>query len=239
MKAILLAAGVGSRLRPLTDRIPKCLVPIGGRPLLDHWLAACERHGFDDVIVNTHHHAEAVRAFAASSRRRVRLRLAHEERLLGTAGTLRAHWDFVAGEEVFLLAHADNYTDLDLSRFLATFRAGRRGDTVLAMALFRTPTPRTCGIVALDASGHVVEFHEKVEHPPGNLANGAVYLGTPALGAWIGPGVSDFSTQVIPRLLGRILGYEVEGFLADIGTPEQYEAWRDGVPPALARRPVC
>ena len=228
MKAILLAAGVGSRLRPLTDRSPKCLVPIAGRPLLDHWLAACERHGFDDVVVNTHHHAEAVREFVRSSRRRVRVRLVHEERLLGTAGTLRANWEFVAGEDVFLLAHADNYTDLDLGRFLSSFGAGRRPDTVLGMALFRTPTPRTCGVVKLDSSRHVVEFHEKVEDPPGDLANGAVYLGTPALGAFLGPGVEDFSTQVIPRLLGRIHGYEIEGFLADIGNPEQYEAWKDG-----------
>ncbi len=237
MKAILLAAGVGSRLRPLTDRVPKCLVPIAGRPLLDHWLAACERHGIDDVLVNTHHHTEAVREFVKSSRRGVRVRLVHEESLLGTAGTLRANWEFVAGQDVFLLAHADNYTDLDLGRFLASLRAARRPGTVLGMALFRTPTPKTCGIVKLDASNHVVEFHEKVENPPGDLANGAIYLGTRALGGFLGPGVSDFSTQVIPRLLGRIHGYEIEGFLADIGTPEQYEAWRDGVPPALARRP--
>lgn len=237
MKAILLAAGVGSRLRPLTDRVPKCLVPIAGRPLLDYWLASCERHGFDDVVVNTHHHAEAVREFVGSSRRRVRVRLVHEERLLGTAGTLRANWESVAGEDVFLLAHADNFTDLDLGRFLSSFRAGRRPDTVLGMALFRTPTPRTCGVVKLDASSHVAEFHEKVEDPPGDLANAAIYLGTPALGAFLGPGVEDFSTQVIPRLLGRIHGSRIEGFLADIGTPEQYEAWKDGVPPALARRP--
>ena len=236
MKAILLAAGVGSRLRPLTDRIPKCMVPIAGRPLLDHWLAACERHGFGDVLVNTHHHAEAVEAFLRSTRRAARVRVAHEERLLGTAGTLAANWGFVAGEEVFLFAHADNFTDLDLGRFVAAFRAGRRRDTVMGMALFRTPTPRTCGVVKLDGAGHVVEFHEKVEEPPGNLANGAIYLGTPALAPHLGPGVSDFSTQVIPRLIGRIFGYEIDGFLADIGTPEQYEAWKDGAPPAIARR---
>lgn len=236
MKAILLAAGVGSRLRPLTDRVPKCLVPIAGRPLLDHWIEACERHGFDDVLVNTHHRAEVVREFVQSSTRRVRVRLVHEERLLGTAGTVRANWEFLGGEDPFLLAHADNYTDLDLGRFLSAFRAGRRPDTVLGMALFRTPTPRTCGIVKLDACGRVVEFHEKVEDPPGDLANGAIYLGTPALGAFLGPGVDDLSTQVIPRLLGRIVGFAIEGFLADIGTPEQYEAWRDGVPPALSRR---
>lgn len=236
MKAILLAAGVGSRLRPLTDRVPKCMVPIAGRPLLDHWLEACERRGFEDVLVNTHHHAEAVEGFLRTTCRAVRVRVAHEERLLGTAGTLAANWDFVAGEEVFLFAHADNFTDLDLGRFVAAFRAGRRSDTVMGMALFRTPTPRACGVVRLDGARHVVEFHEKVEEPPGDLANGAIYLGTPALASCLGAGVSDVSTQVIPRLMGRIFGWEIEGFLADIGTPEQYEAWKDGAPPALARR---
>lgn len=233
MKAILLAAGEGRRLRPLTDSIPKCLVPIAGRPLLDYWLRACEKAGFDDVLINTHHHAEQVNRFLEATTRRVQVRTYHEERLLGTAGTLRANWEFVCQEEVFLFAHADSFTDLELLEFLGAFRAGRRSHTVLGAALFRSPTPQTCGIVRLDGTGHIIEFLEKPASPPGNLANGAIYLGTPQLGAFLRleqkePRELDFSTQVIPRLLGRIWGYELRGFLADIGAPEQYEAWKNG-----------
>ncbi len=233
MKAILLAAGRGERLRPITDAVPKCLVPIAGRPLLDYWLESCAKHGFNEVLVNTSYMHELVEAYLKSCKWPGRVTIAREERLLGTAGTLRAHWDFVAREDVFLFAHADNYTNLDLTRFLLSFRAGRRADTVIAAALFRTDAPSTCGIVRLDETRHIIEFHEKVENPPGNLASGAIYLGTPGLGEYLkrdDPDAVgfDFSTEVIPRLMGRIFGYEIEGFLADIGTPEQYERLRNG-----------
>lgn len=233
MKAILLAAGRGERLRPLTDTLPKCLIPIAGRPLLDYWLESCERHGFNDILVNTHYLPEQVESFLKASKRALRIRTVREDRLLGTAGTLRANWEFVAGEPLFLYAHADNFTNLDLGAFRRDFAAGRRSDTALGMALFRTPTPRTCGIVTLDARRHVVTFDEKPQQPRGNLASGAVYLGTPALAPLLDlgnpqPREMDFSTEVVPRLVGRIFGHEIAGFLADIGTPEQYQKWKRG-----------
>ena len=105
MKAYLLAAGPGTRLRPLTDRVPKCLVPVGGEPVLGRWLRACHLSGVDEVLVNTHHLPEAVRAFTDGPGRAhgVSVRLHHEERLLGSAGTVRATRDFVRGEESFLI----------------------------------------------------------------------------------------------------------------------------------------
>jgi mannose-1-phosphate guanylyltransferase len=236
VKAILLAAGRGERLRPLTDSIPKALVPIGGRPLLDYWLDLCETCGFTDVLVNTWYKFEMVEKFLRAYPRSLNIKTARETRLLGTAGTLWANWDFVAGEPVFLFAHADNYTNIDLRRFLKVFADSRKKQTVMAAALFRTTAPETCGIVRLDETRHIVEFHEKVQNPPGNLASGAIYLGTPKLADYLAPvseatGGLDFSTQVVPKLMGRILGYEIDGFLADIGTPQQYETWKSGVPP--------
>ncbi len=231
MRAILLAAGRGERLRPYTDETPKCLLPVGGKPLLAYWLEACERHGFDEVLVNLYWLADQVEAFLEPWKRRLDLKLIRETSLLGTAGTLRANWDFVASESLFLMAHADNFTDLNLGKFRDAFLRGKRDLTVLGTALFRTPTPSTCGVVRLDDTGHVIEFHEKVPDPPGNLANGAVYLGTPSLGSHLRldePGLFplDFSTEVIPQLMGRILGWEFPGFLVDIGSPEQYERVR-------------
>ena len=234
MKAILLAAGRGERLRPLTDQIPKVLAPIAGRPLLDYWLELCEKHSFHDVLINTCYKYEMVEDFLKKSRRNLRITIAREKKLLGTAGTLRANWDFVSNEKVFLFAHADNYTNIDLTRFLESFESGRKEYSVMAAALFRTPTPQTCGIVRLDETNHIVEFYEKVENPPGNLANAAIYLGTPKLADYLDldkkdVNYMDFSTQVIPKLLGRIFAYEIEGFLVDIGTPEQYESCKDGI----------
>ena len=113
MKAMILAAGRGERLRPLTDTVPKCLVPINGRPLLSYWMTLLERHGFDDVIINVHHLPDAVRAFADGVRH-PRLTLFNEPQLLGSAGTVRANRDWVADGASFLIAYAD-----DLSKALS------------------------------------------------------------------------------------------------------------------------
>jgi mannose-1-phosphate guanylyltransferase len=96
MKAVILAAGLGTRLRPITSATPKCLVPINGVPLLELWLRDCERAGVEAVLVNTHHLAERVEEFVAA-RRGIPVTLAYEPTLLGSAGTIAANWDFVDG----------------------------------------------------------------------------------------------------------------------------------------------
>ena len=126
MKAFLLAGGLGTRLRPLTDTTPKCLVEIGGRTLLDLWLDALAKVGVDEVLVNTHHLAERVEAHVAQRQDVPVVRLSHEPTLLGSAGTLMANKDFVAGEPMFLVINADNLTDFDLGRLVEAHRAAER-----------------------------------------------------------------------------------------------------------------
>ncbi|MGH9203514.1 MAG: sugar phosphate nucleotidyltransferase, partial [Vicinamibacterales bacterium] len=87
MRALLLAAGYGTRLKPLTDAVPKCLVPIRGRPLLDYWLDLLFTDGIEAALINTHHLADRVQAFVAASRWKSRVTLVHEDSLLGTGGT--------------------------------------------------------------------------------------------------------------------------------------------------------
>ena len=114
MKAFLLAAGTGSRLRPITDHIPKCMLPIGGRPLLDLWLDALHRAGVDEVLVNLHHLPDIVERHLAARSEPPAIRTAFEPELLGSAGTLRRHRSWVEDEEFFLVLNADNLTDFDL-----------------------------------------------------------------------------------------------------------------------------
>ena len=109
MKAIILAAGLGTRLRPITETTPKCLVPINGVPLLELWLRQCERAGIDAVLVNTHHLAERVEEFVAA-RRGMPVTLAYEPSLLGSAGTIATNWNFVDSDDSFLVVYADNLT---------------------------------------------------------------------------------------------------------------------------------
>ena len=221
MRALLLGAGIGSRLRPLTATTPKCLVPIHGRPLLDYWLDLVFEGGIDRVLLNTHWLAEQVRDHVARSPWRSRIDLVHEDELLGTGGTVLANRAWFQ-DRAFLLAHADNLTDFDVGGFIAAHR-NRPPRHVMTMLGFRTDDPSSCGILELDEKSSVMAFHEKVEAPPGNLANGAVYIFEPQVIddiARLGKPVVDLSTEVIPGYLGRILCVETEGYHRDIGTPQ-------------------
>ena len=229
MRALMLAAGCGTRLRPLTDSVPKCLVPIHGQALLGIWLERLHQAGIGPFLVNTHYLSNQVREFMATNSHRDQVTLVHEAVLLGTAGTLVANLDFFAGQDG-LLVHADNYCLADFRAFVQA-HAQRPPGCVMTRMTFRTDTPQTCGIVELDARGVVVRFHEKVANPPGNLANGAVYLLSAELLQTMAGELrtaTDFSTQVLQRLVGHIYTHETQDFFLDIGTPHAYalaNAW--------------
>ena len=225
MRAVLLAAGYGIRLRPLTNTIPKCLVPIKGQPLLGIWLENLIQAGIGPFLINTHYLAEQVDAYIQSSPYRDQVTLVHEPELRGTAGTLIANLEFF-GREDGLLVHADNYCLPDFGAFVRAHQ-GRPTECLMTMMTFRTADPPSCGIVELDDRGVVVGFHEKVESPPGNLANGAAYILSPELLERMGEhlrSVKDFSNDVLPRFLGRIYNYETAEVFVDVGTPEAYAA---------------
>jgi mannose-1-phosphate guanylyltransferase len=221
MRALLLAAGIGSRLRPITATTPKCMVAINGRPLLDYWLELLFDAGIERILINTHWLPEQVEAHVRTSRWASKIDLVHEPELLGTGGTVLANRHWFEGQPL-LLAHADNLTDFDVPGLIAAHQ-GRPAGHVMTMLGFRTDDPRSCGILELDDRGTVLAFHEKVEHPPGNLANGAVYIFEPevidAIAAF-GTPVVDLSTQIMPGFLGRILCVETSGYHRDIGTVE-------------------
>lgn len=223
MRAYLLAGGRGERLKPLTDTIPKCLAPIGGRPLLGYWLDLCAREGITEVLLNVSHHFAAVQQFlAAESRRDVRVQLVHETAPSGTATTVRRERAFVHGDEDFWVFYADNLSDLRTAPMLALHRTHGEPMTV---GLFHTMEPKASGIVGLDAGRRIVSFVEKPEHPEGDLANAGVYLARMSLLDTIpeGPGLVDFGHDVLPGLVGHMYGYVIPDFHQDIGTPARLE----------------
>lgn len=224
MRAILLAAGLGTRLRPLTNTIPKCLVPIKGKPLMEIWLERLTQAGMGSFLVNTHYLAKQVETFIEASPYREQIRLVHELELHGTAGTLIENLDFFQGEDGMLI-HADNYCLADFFAFEQA-HLKRPPECVMTMMTFRTDTPSTCGIVELDDRGVVIGFHEKVANPPGNLANGAVYILSAELLGMMGKelhAVTDFSTEVLHRFVGQIFTYETKETFVDIGAISAYE----------------
>lgn len=220
MKAFLLAAGKGTRLRPLTDCVPKCLVRIAGRPLLGHWFALCERYGIDEVLVNLHHLPEQVKSYIQMRNFQGRVHLYYEPELLGSAGTLKANRGFVKGEASFFIAYADNLTDVNLEKMLQFHRTH---SGVLTMGLFHAPQPQQCGIAQVDDKERIVAFVEKPKHPQSDLANAGIYVARPEFFSYIPDKIpADIGHDVLPQLVGNMYGYVIEEYLLDIGTWENY-----------------
>ena len=157
------------------------------------------------------------------------IKVVHEETLLGTGGSILRNRDFFK-DETFLVAHADNLTIFDVSDF-TSHHADRPKATEITAMVFKTFDPHSCGIVELDSKGVVQAFHEKVVNPPGNLANGAVYILEPSVLEWmigLGKRQVDFSTEVIPHFLGKLYTYQNTLYHRDIGTMKSWiEANRD------------
>lgn len=223
MRAFLLAAGLGTRLRPLTYKIPKCLVSIKGLPLLGIWLKRLTEANIGPFLINTHYLPEQVEAFIKASPYYEQVTLINEIELKGTAGSLIANLDFFQGEEG-LIIHADNYCLADFTAFQRA-HINRPAECLMTMMTFRTNNPSSCGIVKLDERGIVSDFYEKVDQPPGNLANGAIYILTPELLKKLGTDYHEsknFSTEIISRFIGQIYSYETSEIFIDIGNEDNY-----------------
>ena len=225
MKALLLAAGLGSRLRPITDHIPKCLVPIDGKPLLSYWLDALFGAGIDSILINAHYLSDQVTAFVTSRSDRDRITIVEERTLLGTAATLKENVEFFSGESS-LVIHADNFCTASVPNFINQHHI-RPECAELTMMTFRSAEPKTCGIVVVDEQGIVREFHEKVASPPGNIANAAIYVFEDSVLQYISQSkdgeLIDISKDLIPKYLGRIYATPADGVVVDVGTPAKLE----------------
>lgn len=232
-----MAAGLGTRLRPLTDRVPKCLVEVAGRPLLDAWFGLFREAGIRDVLINTHHLPEQVRAYASRRNGTDEFRVVEsfEPVLLGSAGTVTATRSWADDADHVVIAYADNLSDADLAALLA-FHASH-GDP-LTMMLFRAERPERCGIAQLDAEGRVTEFVEKPREPKGDLANAGVYVATAdAYREMADLRGFDLGFDVLPRFAGRMRGFPWEGYHRDIGDAASLERATADVLAGRLRRP--
>lgn len=224
MKAMILAAGEGTRLRPLTRDRPKPMLDLAGRPLIAHLIELVRRHGVTEIAVNLHHRPEALRSYLGDgSALGVRITYSHEDTLLGTAGAVKKLARFF--DETFFVLYGDVLTDMDLSS-LASFHLRQR--PLLTMALHEAEDPTRCGIVEIDGRGLVKRFVEK----PGpreifsRWANAGVYVVEPDALRWV-PEDSffDFGSDLIPLLIQNkapVMGYVSAGYFLDIGSSARY-----------------
>ncbi len=225
--AVLLAAGQGTRLRPLTDTIPKCLVPILGRPLLAFWIEQCLNAKMYPIIINLSYLSEKVEAFLDSYPLYLKYKkyfiLAYEEELQGTGGTLLSQ-KHILEKGSFFVAHADNLSLFSIESFYSAHK--HRPDECFITAMsFTTQNPQSCGVFELDSCNVVQAFHEKVANPPSCLANGAVYFMEPKVFDILNVSDSvkpDISLDLLPYCLGHIYTFHNTIYHRDIGTPESY-----------------
>ena len=223
MKAILLAAGKATRLAPLSNHIPKCLLPINGKPLLAYWIDSLLKAGVKEILINTHTHAQMVTEWIESSIDKPYITIDHEEKLLGTAGTLLKHHQWINNQTV-LLIHADNLAQPNLKKLIDDHKK-KESKAIITMMTFTTDHPQSCGVVSLDQYNIVQEFFEKVANPPSSMANAAIYCIDPQLIQQLiksETAITDFSTQVIPNFLGKIQASHTSTYLKDIGTIDRY-----------------
>lgn len=219
IKALLLAAGFGTRLRPLTLTTPKCLVKVNDIPLLVYWIQKLENLGCEELLINTHYLSEKVDAFLSEYKsHKMKIRTSYEKDILGTAGTLLKNLNFFDGS-TGLLIHADNFTNDDLKEFLKNHYLKPK-DCILTMLTFDTDSPSTCGIVKKDEEGRVIQFYEKSEKNHGICANGALYAFDSEFISFLknmSSNFKDFSVDLIPLLIGKIYTWHTTKIYMDIG----------------------
>jgi mannose-1-phosphate guanylyltransferase len=228
LRALVLAGGEGTRLKPLTQTVPKPAMPLAGRPFLTFmldWLAA---HGVDEAIVSVGYRADAVRSALGDIREGMRLRYVVEDAPLGTAGPLRLAADAGLVDERILVLNGDTLTDLDLT---AELEQHERTGAEATLALVAVDDTASYGVLPTGADGRVERFLEKTDSPPTNRINAGAYVLEPSVAGRIEPGRAvSFEREVFPVMAeeGVLYGYPAEGYWIDIGTPERYlEATQD------------
>jgi mannose-1-phosphate guanylyltransferase len=215
VKAFLLSAGLGTRLRPLTETTPKILLSINGRPLLDIWLEHLKDHGIHEVMINTHWRNEIVEAFLQNRQNdSIRVLTYHEPTLLGSAGTLLANASWVADGNPFFILYGDNLTCVNLTKMLAFHQQHKFPFT---LGVFRASKPIQCGIAQIDENDIVTDFIEKPERPKSNLAAAGIYVADHSIFQFFPQQSAHENSK------GKMKAYMIESFLMDIGTPESYE----------------
>ena len=226
MKAVLMAGGEGSRLRPLTSRRPKPLAPVAGVPVMEHIVNLLRDHGFTEIVSTLHYLADEIEAwFGDGSALGVKMHYVVEDTPLGTAGAVKMAHDLLAGEP-FLIISGDALTDVDLT---ALVRHHREQGNDVTIALQRVTNPLEFGVVVTDEDGRIVRFLEKPSWGEvfSDTINTGIYVLEPGILERMERGkIYDFSKDLFPLMLrdgARLGGWVFDAYWTDIGNLEQYQ----------------
>ena len=223
MKALLLAGGMGTRLKPLTNFLPKCLVPINGRPLVDYWISALVENNITEIVLNTHYLSNLVQEYIEQSTWKNFIYISYEPDLLGTGGTILNNKSFFQNDD-FLVAHADNMFNFNFKELFVSHEQKSK-EAIATMLTFYTDEPQNCGVVSMDEDLIINKFDEKNPLLSGrHLANAAIYIFSKDVFQYFDNqnNFIDLSLDIIPKLLGKMSGCIHQGDIVDIGT---FSAW--------------
>lgn len=220
-----MAAGIGTRLRPLTDLVPKPMAPIANKPALHHILRLLYRHGLREVVINLHHLPDAITGyFGNGGALDMHISYSFEPELLGTAGGVKNNAGFLGGD-TFLVMSGDSLTDIDLTGLIA---AHRRYGSIVTIAVKEVADPSLYGVVVTDDERRVVGFQEKptLEEARSRLCNCGIYVFEPDIMSHIvSDGFDDFGRRVFPDLLRESIPFHahaVGGYWSDVGNLHEY-----------------
>lgn len=226
MKGMILAAGVGSRLDPLTRNTPKPMVPIVNRPVSEHVVELLAKHGFDQIMMNLYHLGPQIEShFGDGSKLGVEISYSKEEELLGTAGAVKAVEEFF--DDTFIVIGGDDLSDIDLTRALEYHKSKK---AVATIALSLVDDPSQYGIVMTTEKGRITRFSEKPKGEMifGNAANTGIYLFEPRILELIPRGAFyDFGRDLFPLMIDLkepFFGLLTSSYWRDIGGLSEYRA---------------
>ncbi len=241
MKALILAAGLGTRLRPLTNTTPKPLLPVAGIPLLQYHLDSLRQHGINEILINTHYFADQINDFVKNYSMQnpdMLIRTSFEPELLGSAGTLRSNIDFFKDTDHFFITYGDNLTGINYTKLLIEHK---NHGAMVTIASYKEPKPEMKGIIRFDQNHRILQFIEKPkpEQITTHDANAGIYIMNKSIFDYLDRNQTplDFGHHVFPYLLEAgipiyvYLMNSTDEPLLDIGTPKSYEEAQD-----LARR---
>ena len=226
MKAIILAAGLGSRLGKLTQQVPKCLLTVGHKPMLDHWFLILSRYGVNEMLINTHHLSEKVVSHCAKSiSNGLKITFSYEKNLLGTAKTIVHNRDFIKDERFFLIVYADTWMNIDLRKMLKVQKIHKGLGTI---GLYRPNDLRDQGSIEIKGR-KIVSIEEKSKNPIGKHAFAGIMIGSQTMFRFYNDDMTDLARDWLPVIKDGLNPFFIDDMVYDIGTPERYKLANDKI----------
>jgi len=233
MKAIILSAGRGERLRPLTNTLPKPMIQINNKPILEYLILLCKNHGIKEIAINTSYLPEKIKEyFGDGGKFGVKIRYSYEPELLGTAGALNNFRDFL--NETFVVIYGDNITDIDLNKMI-NYHKEKRGIATLYLYKEKIADEKTTpGKVIIDENNKIQEIIEKPSKEEKiklkkisekrKFTNSGIYVLEPEILNLIPQGFSDFACDIFSNALKKwnLYGFQEKCYIREIGQMQRY-----------------